>query len=71
MPQELQEYIQSLPPSTINNARSIERENIRRILNKNQHQSAKILNARYGTDYDYKGNCAHDWGNEPANYNHE
>ena len=64
-PKELQEYISRLPPAWQNNARDIVRSDFERILKLDQNKAARILNGKYGFDFDYKGALQSDWGNDP------
>ena len=64
---ELREYVMSLPPASQNNAKDIVREDFKRILKLDQNTAARILNSKYGFDFDYKGYLMSDWGCERVN----
>lgn len=70
LPEELQQYIQTLPPSTQNNARSIVRQNFERILKLNPMTAEQILANKYGIFLDCD-RTAKDCGGEPQKYEHD
>lgn len=65
LPIELEDFLKNLPPSWQNNSRQIVRDDFKRIMKLNQNKAARILNDKYGFDFDYKGALASDWGNYP------
>lgn len=62
LPKECAEYIDALPPAWQNNARSIVRQNMQRILRLNPITASNLMMGKYGiyldpdrTAYDYSG----------------
>ncbi len=64
MPKEIQEFIATLPPATINNSRAIVRADWARAEKMSAVSAARFLNAKYGWGLD-PDRTAEDYGGEP------